>query len=77
MILQLEGKQLIETMKYVPSLKTIEYNSYIHEKSVCFPKRSAARECCSLLVDDLMFFIDFWCLTPLSAMFQLDHGDQF
>jgi hypothetical protein len=23
------------------------------------------------------FFIDFWCLTPLSAIFQLYHGDQF
>jgi hypothetical protein len=22
-------------------------------------------------------FIDFWCLTPLSAIFQLYHGDQF
>jgi len=21
--------------------------------------------------------IDFWCLTPLSAIFQLYHGDQF
>jgi len=24
---------------------------------------------------DLLF--DFWCLTPLSAIFQLYHGDQF
>jgi hypothetical protein len=23
------------------------------------------------------FFIDFWCLMPLSAIFQLYHGDQF
>jgi len=22
-------------------------------------------------------FIDFWCLMPLSAIFQLYHGDQF
>jgi hypothetical protein len=25
--------------------------------------------------DDLIF--DFWCLTPLSAIFQLYHGDKF
>jgi hypothetical protein len=23
------------------------------------------------------FDFDFWCLTPLSAIFQLYHGDQF
>jgi hypothetical protein len=26
---------------------------------------------------DLMIDFDFWCLTPLSAIFQLYHGDQF
>ena len=25
----------------------------------------------------LDFEFDFWCLTPLSAIFQLYHGDQF
>jgi len=25
-----------------------------------------------MMIDD-----DFWCLTPLSAIFQLYHGDQF
>ena len=25
----------------------------------------------------LMILFDFWCLTPLSAIFQLYHGDQF
>jgi len=24
-----------------------------------------------------MIDFDFWCLTPLSAIFQLYHGDQF
>jgi len=25
----------------------------------------------------LLLSIDFWCLTPLSAVFQLYHGNQF
>ena len=24
-----------------------------------------------------VYMIDFWCLTPLSVVFQLYHGDQF
>ena len=26
---------------------------------------------------EIDWFIDFWCLTPLSEIFQLYHGDQF
>jgi hypothetical protein len=31
----------------------------------------------SFSVLGLIFDFDFWCLMPLSAIFQLYHGDQF
>jgi hypothetical protein len=27
--------------------------------------------------ENIWWWFDFWCLTPLSAVFQLYHGDQF
>ena len=29
------------------------------------------------VTNGLIDFFDFWCLMPLSAIFQLYHGDQF
>jgi hypothetical protein len=45
--------------------------------------QNAWRVSCSLYPKDLIstfrfdFDLDFWCLTPLSTILQLYHGDQF
>ena len=31
----------------------------------------------TLILTEFEFEFEFWCLTPLSAIFQLYHGDQF
>ena len=31
----------------------------------------------TLILTQFEFEFEFWCLTPLSAIFQLYHGDQF
>jgi len=38
-------------------------------------KKKKQGKFCKLLT--LNFEFEFWCLTPLSAIFQLYHGDQF
>ena len=36
-----------------------------------------SRKTKDILYNDLNFLFDFWCLMPLSAIFQLNHGDHF
>jgi hypothetical protein len=51
----------------------------VYKKEKIEDTKGVIRSCKTkdILYNDLNFLFDFWCLMPLSAIFQLYHGDHF